>query len=73
MLVEKEQYQSLYTELAEYEKYGIRMKIDGKPASPMQIAAAHMVKEDSGYMRDYILDEEGHVEELLFDRVKEQN
>lgn len=73
MLVEKEQYQALYTELSEYERHGIRMKIDGKTASPMQIAAAHMVKEDSGYMRDYILDEEGHVSELLFDSVQEQN
>ena len=42
----------------------------GKYASPLQIATAHMVKEKTTYMRDYILDEDGHVEELCFNKVK---
>ncbi|XCP85459.1 hypothetical protein ABXS75_01190 [Roseburia hominis] len=62
-------YQELFAELTRYENSGIRMQIDGMPASPMQIVSAHMLREDSGYMRDYIMDEKGVVEELDFYRV----
>ena len=41
--------------------------------SASDITAAHMVKEKSTYMRDYILDEDGHVEELCFNKVKSLN
>ena len=64
-------YHELFEELLKYERYGIPMKIDGIPASPLQIATAHMVQEDSVYMRDYILNEEGHVKELCFDKIKQ--
>ena len=40
-------YQELFTELTKYERSGIRMQIDGLPASPLQIVSAHMVREDS--------------------------
>lgn len=70
MYEETQAYQQLFDELAEFEKSGIHIMMDGEPASPMQIAAAHMVQEESGYMRDYVLDEDGQLSELCFDRIK---
>lgn len=64
-------FQALYTELEEYENSGISMKLNNYPASPMQIVTAHMVKEDSTYMRDYVWDEKGHVRELTFYNILE--
>ena len=62
-------YRELFEELSKYERCGIPMKIDGVAASPLQITTAHMVKEDSSYMRDYVLNEEGRVKELCFDKI----
>lgn len=70
MQEEEKAYQDLFAELSEYERYGIRMCMEGESASPMQIAAAHMLKEQSSYMRDYVLDDYGHVEEVCFNKVK---
>lgn len=61
--------QELYAELEQYENYGVRMKLNDNPASPMQIVTAHMVKEDSSYMRDYVWDEKGNVRELTFHNI----
>lgn len=36
-------YQSLFSELAGYEKKGVYMLMNGVPASPMQIVQAHIV------------------------------
>ena len=36
------------------------------PASPMQIVQAHIMREDVAYMRDYVLNDKGDVEELCF-------
>ena len=60
------QYQELFRELSKYERSGVQINMDGRPASPLQIMNAHMVKEESTYMRDYILDDEGHLKELRF-------
>lgn len=67
---EKEKYQRLYAELAEYESSGVSMKLNNQPASPMQIVTAHMIKEDNNYMRDYVWDEKGHVKEISFHNIK---
>ena len=66
MGVDQDKYQELFKELSLYEEYGIPIMMDGKPASPMQITTAHMVKEEKSYMRDYILDKDGHISELCF-------
>ena len=52
-------YQSLFSELAGYEKKGVYMLMNGVPASPMQIVQAHIVREDAVYMRDYVLNDNG--------------
>ena len=44
--------------------------MNGFPASPLQIVSAHMVREESNYMRDYILDEQGMIRELDFNSIR---
>ena len=63
---QEKKYQDLFTELTNYERSGVRMQMNGFPASPLQIVSAHMVREESNYMRDYILDEQGMIRELDF-------
>lgn len=65
----QETYQKLYAELEGYENLGIRIKLNGYPASPMQIVSAIMVREESSYMRDYVWDDKGQVKELAFHNV----
>ena len=64
--MEEKAYRELYIELEKYEQSGVYMKLGNYPASPMQIVAAHTVKEQSSYMRDYIWDEKGCIKELSF-------
>ena len=71
MQEDEKAYRDLFAELSEFERYGIHMRIDGKYASPLQIATAHMVKEKTTYMRDYIFDE-GVLKEIHFDKVKKE-
>ena len=66
MKMDETEYTELYMELEKYEKRGIDMLLDGYQASPLQIVSAHMVREESNYMRDYILDEQGMIRELDF-------
>lgn len=66
-------YKDLYSELENYEKNGVPMLLDGCKASPMQIVTAHMVREEGCYMRDYIMDSEGHIESLTFVNIKDKD
>ena len=66
------EYQQLFQELSEYEKSGVRIKMDGASASPMQVVSAHLVKEENSYMRDYIVDENGSLEEICFHNVSQK-
>ena len=66
----EQQIRSLFTELAGYEKRGVDILLDGLPASPMQIVQAHTMREDVVYMRDYVLNDKGDVEELCFQNVE---
>lgn len=62
----KANYEKLYTELEDYERSGVGLLIDGYHASPMQVVREMMTREVGSYMRDYELDEEGHLESLSF-------
>ncbi len=66
MKSEAEEYQELFNELSHYEKKGVYMEMEGSPASPTQIVQAHMLREDTEYMRDYVLNENGDLKELYF-------
>lgn len=68
---ESKKFQDLFSELNQYEKRGVYIGIEGNPASPMQVVEAHMIKEDTVYMRDYVLNENGDIKELYFYHVKE--
>ena len=57
------QMQELYQELEDFE---------GSRVSPMQVVAAYMVKEQGCYMRDYVLDPSGNIEELSFHNITEE-
>ncbi len=60
----------MFQELAGYERKKVNLGIDRLPASPMQIVQAHMMSEDTAYMRDYVLNENGDIIELDFTGVK---
>jgi hypothetical protein len=62
--------QMMFRELTGYEKNRIDLRIDGIPASPMQIVQAHVVREEPAYMRDYILNDKGDIKELWFTSIK---
>ena len=67
---ETQVFQDMFRELNQYEKRGVYMAMDGKPASPTQIVKALMVQEESGYMRDYVLNERGDLKALYFYMIK---
>ncbi|MDD2980141.1 MAG: hypothetical protein PHN80_09240 [Hespellia sp.] len=73
MIPNDEEYQELFEELENYEKYGVPMMIEGTRVSPMQVISAYMVKEAGTYMRDYIIDDDGNIEELTFQKIKEDH
>lgn len=60
----------MFQELTGYEKKDVSLKIDGIPASPMQIVQAHTMCESQSYMRDYVLNDKGDVKELGFHNVE---
>lgn len=65
-------YEKMFTELEGFEKKGVCILIDEKNASPMQVVKAHMVREEGSYMRDYRLNEEGHIEALSFNNINKK-
>ena len=66
-------YQELFEELEKYENKGVYISMDGFPASPMQIVAAHMTREEGSYMRDYEMNADGYIESLSFINVTKKN
>ncbi len=68
----KREFRKLFKELSGYEKKGVGMWMDGLPASPMQIVQAHIMREDTVYMRDYVLNDKGDIKDLCFHDVKEK-
>jgi len=69
--MKNETYKQLYAELEKFENSGVSMRLNNYPASPMQIVTAHMVREESSYMRDYEWDDKGHVREVTFHNILE--
>lgn len=69
---QEQQAHSLFSELTDYEKEGIHILLNGLPASPMQVVQAHIMREDSVYMRDYVLNEKGDIKELCFNNVDQR-
>lgn len=64
-----QEYLLLLDELQKLEEKGMALNIDGYPASSVDVVHAHMVRENSTYMRDYIPDNHGVYTELGFNKV----
>lgn len=62
-------YQELFLEMEAYEKLGVAICLEDRPASPCQIADACFLCEDTTYMRDYIL-EGTRVSEIHFRKLQ---
>ena len=58
--------QKMFTELANYERKGVDITINGLSASPMQVVQAHMLRENVAYMRDYQMNEKGDIRRVDF-------
>ncbi|MBO5461079.1 MAG: hypothetical protein J5983_04705 [Ruminococcus sp.] len=69
-MISKNTAEKLYTELANYERKGVCILMNGSYASPMQVVKAHMVREDGTYMRDYEMNATGNLEKLDFVDIK---
>ena len=63
---EKKDVRSLFTELNGYEKKGVDITLNGLAASPMQVVQACILREDSNFMRDYVMNDKGDIKELCF-------
>jgi len=50
---------------------GIELYLDGKPMSPAGIVE-HFVHEESVYMPDFVLDEDGVLTQIRYDKVVEK-
>lgn len=60
--------QRLREKLENVRRSGVSLYLEGKPASPEMIADK-CVCENTIYMADYVLDDEGNLKELRYDRV----
>ena len=69
--MKNEIFKDLYAELEKFEHSGVSMRLNNYPASAMQIVTAHMVREESSYMRDYVWDDKGQVREVTFHSILE--
>lgn len=65
----KEQKEQLLSELKLLREKGVRISIEGVEVNPERIIDEFMIFEESNYMRDYILDENGKLIELGFNNV----
>lgn len=68
MEYKKKAQKKMKTDLCHTLKQGTLLYMDGKLATPSQISAA-MVKEQCGYMADYVADDDGNICEIRYDRI----
>ncbi|MFI3208193.1 MAG: hypothetical protein R3Y40_03550 [Eubacteriales bacterium] len=69
-MIQKKEYAELYRELEVFEDHGIHIILQGVQASAFQVVQAHMIREVGSYMRDYVLDSQGHLKEVTFDDIR---
>lgn len=61
--------QQLLVELESLEHMGITIWIDGVAGDAKKVAEELSLREESNYMRDYVLNDEGDLQELRFDKI----
>lgn len=59
---------SLRSRLQQLEKAGVKLYLNGVPSTTEYIMK-HCVNEDTVYMPDYVIDENGRLKEIRYDRV----
>lgn len=59
----------LFQELMDYETKGVSLWMDDCPSTPVEIANSDVLKEDASYMRDYVSNEKGVIEQIRFNRI----
>ncbi len=64
------EYKELYKEMEVLEKHGIHILLEGMPVTALSVVQAHMLKEEGTYMRDYVLDQQGHLTEVRFNDIR---
>ena len=62
----------LEAELRTYTANGVRILLEGKASNPESVANACCVAEHGTYMRDYVLTEEGILDQINFNFVRER-
>lgn len=65
----KEKNLQLLEELDILNRKGVRITLEGLEVSPSRVMDEFVISEESDYMRDYILDENGKIIELGFYKI----
>lgn len=60
----------LYRELTEYQQAGIALWLNGKPSNSFRIA--NCVREETGYMRDYHVNQNNEICGISFDKIRKE-
>ena len=63
--------ETLKLQLVKVQQEGVALYVDDEPASPDEVAA-RCVQEQTVYMPDYVLDENGILEQVRFDRIRQE-
>lgn len=63
--------QSMKNGLKNILNQGVELYLDGRPATPERIAN-RFVREEAVYMPDFVLDENGALTQIRYDKVKEK-
>lgn len=59
---------TILSQLEDIRQKGITLYLNGRSATPDEIASC-CVKEDTLYMPDYVLDEQGVLQEVRYDKI----
>ena len=62
---------SMKNKLEDILNQGIELYLDGRPASPDRIVE-RFVREDTVYMPDFVIDEEGILTQVRYDKIMEK-
>lgn len=67
----KSEMMSMKNKLEAILNQGIELYLDGRPASPDRIVE-RFVREDTVYMPDFVIDEEGILTQVRYDKIMEK-
>lgn len=65
-----ETYEKMKEELEAYNEQGITLRLSGRRSSSSKIAHTCCIRECGSYMGDYVLDDQGKLVEICFDKVR---